>query len=150
MKAPPNPLSYFHPLIRKWFKETLGAPTPIQARTWPEIAQGRHALVTAPTGSGKTLAAFLWAINQLVTGVWGQGQTRVLYVSPLKALNNDIRRNLTRPIEELKACFLDAREEFPSIGILTRSGDTPAEERRQMLRRPPEILITTPESLNIL
>ncbi|MDP1992750.1 MAG: DEAD/DEAH box helicase [Syntrophales bacterium] len=140
----------FHPLIRKWFTERLGAPTDIQSRVWPEIAKGRHVLATAPTGSGKTLTAFLWAINQLVAGVWGSGQTRVLYVSPLKALNNDIRRNLTTPLEELKSCFLEAGEDFPEICVLTRSGDTPAEERRRMVRRPPEILITTPESLNIL
>jgi ATP-dependent Lhr-like helicase len=106
--------------------------------------------VTAPTGSGKTLAAFLWSINQLITGAWGSGRTRVLYVSPLKALGNDIRRNLTTPMEELAACFREAGEAFPEIGILTRSGDTPAEERRRMLKKPPEILITTPESLNIL
>ena len=143
-------LALFHPLIQKWFRERLGAPSDIQAKAWPEIAKGRHALVTAPTGSGKTLTAFLWAINQLITGTWGPGQTRVLYVSPLKALNNDIRRNLTTPLAELGASFREAGETFPTIGVLTRSGDTPADERRQMLRRPPEILITTPESLNIM
>jgi len=143
-------LDDFHPLIGKWFTARLGAPTDIQARSWPIIARGGHALVTAPTGSGKTLTAFLWAINQLVTGAWDRGRTRVLYVSPLKALNNDIRRNLTLPLEELKACFHEEREDWPDICVLTRSGDTPAEERRQMLRRPPEILITTPESLNIM
>ena len=143
-------LDQFHPLIRKWFTERLGAPTDIQSRAWPEIAQGRHVLATAPTGSGKTFTAFLWAINQLVAGVWGRGQTRVLYVSPLKALNNDIRRNLATPLEELKSCFREAGADFPEICVTTRSGDTPAEERRRMVRRPPEILITTPESLNIL
>ncbi len=148
--GPQDPLSFFHPLIRKWFKENIGVPTDIQSRAWPAIALGKHALVTAPTGSGKTLTAFLWAINQLVTGVWEPGRTRVLYVSPLKALNNDVQRNLLQPIEVLKAFFLQADENFPPIGVLTRSGDTPAEDRRQMLRRPPEILITTPESLNIL
>jgi ATP-dependent Lhr-like helicase len=140
----------FHPLIRKWFEERLGTPTDIQAKAWPIIAKGKHALITAPTGSGKTLTAFLWAINRLVVGAWGAGQTRVLYVSPLKALNNDIRRNLTGPLEELAAYFREAGETFPDIGVLTRSGDTPAEERRQMLKHPPEILITTPESLNII
>ncbi len=143
-------LSPFHPLIRKWFSERMETPTDIQARAWPVIAAGGHALVTAPTGSGKTLTAFLWAINQLVTGAWGPGQTRVLYVSPLKALNNDIRRNLIAPLEELGAVFRAAGEGFPELCVLTRSGDTPAEERRRMGRRPPEILITTPESLNIL
>jgi ATP-dependent Lhr-like helicase len=140
----------FHPLIRQWFTERLGVPTDIQAQAWPRIVQGRHVLVTAPTGSGKTLTAFLWAINQLITGTWGRGQTRVLYISPQKALNNDIRRNLIFPLHELKTYFAQAGEAFPDIGILTRSGDTPAEDRRQMQRRPPEILITTPESLNIM
>ena len=145
-----NVLSPFHPLIRTWFTERMGTPTEIQTRAWPVIAAGKHALVTAPTGSGKTLTAFLWAINQLVTGAWGGGQTRVLYVSPLKALNNDIRRNLTAPLEELQSRFREAGADFPEICVLTRSGDTPAEERRRMGRRPPEILITTPESLNIM
>ncbi|MHB9096361.1 MAG: DEAD/DEAH box helicase [Syntrophales bacterium] len=143
-------LSCFHPLIHTWFTERMGEPTEIQSRAWPTIALGKHALITAPTGSGKTLTAFLWAINQLATGAWGTGRTRILYVSPLKALNNDIRRNLITPLEELNARFRAAGADFPEIRVLTRSGDTPAEERRQMLRRPPEILITTPESLNIL
>ncbi|MHB8910048.1 MAG: DEAD/DEAH box helicase [Syntrophales bacterium] len=143
-------LSIFHPLIRAWFAERMGEPTDIQSRAWPKIASGEHALITAPTGSGKTLTAFLWAINQLITGAWGAGRTRVLYVSPLKALNNDIRRNLVTPLEELNARFRAAGAAIPEICVLTRSGDTPAEERRQMVRRPPEILITTPESLNIM
>jgi len=143
-------LALFHPLIQKWFVERLGAPTDIQAKAWPEIAAGKHALVTAPTGSGKTLTAFLWAINQLVTGAWGLKALRVLYVSPLKALNNDIRRNLMTPLQELAACFREGGAPFPTINVLTRSGDTPADERRQMLKAPPEILITTPESLNII
>ena len=119
-------LALFHPLIQKWFVERLGSPTDIQAKAWPEIAAGKHALVTAPTGSGKTLTAFLWAINQLVTGEWGLKALRVLYVSPLKALNNDIRRNLMAPLQELAACFRQEGEPFPAINVLTRSGDTPA------------------------
>jgi ATP-dependent helicase Lhr and Lhr-like helicase len=150
MSLPDQTDPLFHPLIRKWFAERVGTPTDIQARAWPEIARGRHVLVTAPTGSGKTLTAFLWAIHQLVTGAWAPGRTRVLYVSPLKALNNDIRRNLVKPLEELQSIFLKEGVDFPPIGLLTRSGDTPADERRRMRRRPPEILITTPESLNIL
>ena len=145
-----DPLSFFHPLIRKWFRESVGTPTDIQFQAWPEIALGKHVLITAPTGSGKTLTAFLWSINQLVTGAWEPGRPRVLYISPLKALNNDVQRNLISPIDELKTFFLRSEEKFPFISVLTRSGDTPAEDRRQMLRRPPEILITTPESLNIL
>ncbi|OPY65303.1 MAG: ATP-dependent RNA helicase DbpA [Syntrophorhabdaceae bacterium PtaU1.Bin034] len=150
MKDHGNILALFHPLVEKWFRERLGAPTDIQAKAWPEITKGRHALVTAPTGSGKTLTAFLWAIDRLITGAWSPGQTRVLYVSPLKALNNDIRRNLTTPLEELATRFRQAGQAFPQISVLTRNGDTPAEERRQMLKHPPEILITTPESLNII
>ena len=98
-------LDNFHPLIARWFTETLGQPTDVQKQTWAEVMQGRHVLVTAPTGSGKTLAAFLWAINQLVTGAWSRGRTRVLYISPLRALNNDVRRNLITPLEELKGYF---------------------------------------------
>jgi len=150
MKEQPESLALFDPLIRKWFVERLGTPTDIQVKAWPEIAKGSHALMTAPTGSGKTLTAFLWAINQLITGAWHAGQTRVLYVSPLKALNNDIRLNLITPLEELAVYFREAGRTIPNINILTRSGDTPAEERRQMLKTPPEILITTPESLNIM
>jgi ATP-dependent helicase Lhr and Lhr-like helicase len=143
-------LDHFHPLIRRWFTESLGAPTPVQLRTWSEVRQGRHVLVTAPTGSGKTLAAFLWAINQLLTGAWPRGETRVLYISPLRALNNDVRRNLIAPLEELRDCFAQAGVPFPGVQVQTRSGDTPGNERRRMLKSPPEILITTPESLNIL
>ena len=140
----------FHPLIVKWFKENIGDPTDVQKKAWPEIASGNNVLVTAPTGSGKTLTAFLWAINQLVTGEWKAGTTRVLYVSPLKALNNDIKRNLIHPLEELNSLFDSEKEDFPLINVMTRSGDTTQSDRRQMLRHPPEILITTPESLNIV
>ncbi|HJV33694.1 DEAD/DEAH box helicase [Geomonas sp.] len=147
---PSDILTHFHPLIAQWFTETLGEPTDVQQRAWTEVMQKRHVLVTAPTGSGKTLAAFLWAINQLVTGTWSRGETRVLYVSPLKALNNDVRRNLIAPLEELREYFKKNEVPFPSISVQTRSGDTPGNERRRMLRNPPEILITTPESLNIL
>jgi ATP-dependent Lhr-like helicase len=143
-------LDLFHPLIRKWFAEQVGRPTDIQVQAWPRIARGEHVLITAPTGSGKTLAAFLWALQKLITGDWPGGMVRVLYVSPLKALNNDVQRNLLQPLQELRACFEEASEVFPPVRVLTRSGDTPGSERRQMLRRPPEILITTPESLNLL
>jgi ATP-dependent Lhr-like helicase len=145
-----TPIPPFHPLIQSWFSKEIGTPTDIQSKAWPEIAAGGHVLITAPTGSGKTLTAFLWAIHQLVSGEWPTGQTRVLYVSPLKALNNDVRKNLLRPLVGLKSAFKAAGEPFPDIRVLTRSGDTPPDERRIMARRPPEILITTPESLNIL
>jgi ATP-dependent helicase Lhr and Lhr-like helicase len=140
----------FHPLVARWFARQVGVPTAIQKKVWPMIAGGRHVLVTAPTGSGKTLAAFLWALDRLIRGGWDGGQTRILYVSPLKALNNDIRRNLIRPLEELRQGFTAQGEAFPEIRVATRSGDTTSSERRAMIRRPPEILITTPESLHLL
>ena len=143
-------LSLFHPLIARWFTERVGTPTDVQTQAWPLIARGEHVLITAPTGSGKTLTAFLWALDRLVRGEWPLGHTSVLYVSPLKALNNDVRRNLLRPLSELREVFAEAEEPFPDIGVLTRSGDTPQSDRRRMLRHPPEILITTPESLNLL
>ncbi|MCG8636582.1 MAG: DEAD/DEAH box helicase [Desulfobacterales bacterium] len=146
-----NPgLDSFHPLIREWFAANIGRPTDVQSEAWPAIGRREHLLVTAPTGSGKTLTAFLWAINQLATGAWSPGRVRVLYISPLKALNNDIRKNLIRPLARIREKFEDAGEIFPSIRVLTRSGDTPQKDRRKMSIHPPEILITTPESLNLL
>jgi len=129
-----------------WFVRRYGEPTDIQARAWPRIAAGEHVLVTAPTGSGKTLAAFLWALDRLLSGAWEPGATRVLYVSPLKALGNDIRRNLDEPLSELART---ASHQVP-IRAEIRTGDTSQDARRRMQRRPPEILITTPETLNIL
>ena len=143
-------LARFHPLIGQWFSTTFGEPTDAQAQSWPRIAAGEHLLVTAPTGSGKTLTAFLWAIDSFATGKYEAGATRVLYVSPLKALNNDIRANLLGPLGELRERFAAAGEAFPNLRVQTRSGDTDAGERARMLRRPPELLITTPESLNLL
>ncbi len=143
-------LTHFHPLIKKWFFENYENPTDVQQKAWPCIADYKNVLITAPTGSGKTLTAFLWSINQLVTGALGLGHTRVLYISPLKALNNDIQRNLLKPLEEIRALFEAQGELFPHIRVQTRSGDTSQEDRRKMFRHPPEILITTPESLNLL
>lgn len=140
----------FHPLIEEWFLSKYKRPTDIQERGWKEISSGSHSLMTAPTGSGKTLAAFLWSINQLITGEWPGGTVRVLYISPLKALNNDVRQNLTEPLAELKGRFKENEVPFPEINISIRSGDTSSSDRQKMVRRPPEILITTPESLNIL
>ena len=128
----------------------VGPPTSVQEAAWAEISTGRNALVMAPTGSGKTLAAFLWSLDRLLSGHWAEGQVRVLYISPLKALNNDIQRNLLVPLAELQERFARAQPDTPSVRVMTRSGDTPGNERQKMVRRPPEILITTPESLNIL
>ena len=122
----------------------------MQRRAWPEIARGAHVLISAPTGTGKTLAAFLWGINQLATGALAPGKVRILYVSPLKALNNDIQRNLLAPLVAISAAFREAGQELPRIDVQTRSGDTPSSDRQRMLRHPPEILITTPESLNLI
>lgn len=140
----------FHPLVCRWFETRIGRPTPIQKKAWPLIASNAHVLITAPTGSGKTLAAFLWALDQLIRGRWEGGHTHVLYVSPLKALNNDVQRNLIRPLTEIRRQFAENGVLFPQIRVVTRSGDTPSDERRQMIRRPPEILITTPESLHLM
>ena len=143
-------LERFHPQVGRWFADAFGAPTDVQARCWPRIAAGEHLLVAAPTGSGKTLTAFLWAINAFATGASRPGATRVLYVSPLKALGNDIRANLLVPIAEIRARFEASGAAFPDIAVRVRSGDTDAGERRRLLRRPPELLITTPESLDLL
>ncbi len=145
-----SPLALFHPVVARWFAARYGAPTPVQAAAWPAIAAGRHVLATAPTGSGKTLTAFLWALDRLLSGAWEGGTTRVLYVSPLKALNHDIERNLLAPLAELEAAFAAEGVVAQPVRVATRSGDTPGPERQRMLRRPPEVLITTPESLNIL
>lgn len=147
---PNSSIELFHPLIAKWFRETLGPPTDVQDKAWPEISDEKNVLITAPTGSGKTLTAFLWAINQLLTGKWDGGGIRVLYISPLKALNNDIYKNLSRPLKQLHSIFVEEDEPYAPVNVLVRSGDTPQNERRKMLKKPPEILITTPESLNIL
>jgi len=140
----------FHPVTRRWFEERFGAPTEVQARVWPLWAAGSHVLATAPTGSGKTLAAFLGALDRLLTGAWAPGGVRVLYLSPLKALNNDIERNLRQPLAELRARFEAEGLPVPTVGVAVRSGDTADDERRRLWSRPPEILITTPESLGIL
>ena len=145
-----EPATAFHPGVAAWFASRFEAPTGVQERSWPRIAAGEHLVITAPTGSGKTLTAFLWALNAFATGASLPGATRVLYVSPLKALNNDIRRNLTEPLTQLREVFADRGETFPSVRAATRSGDTPQGERQRLLRRPPEILITTPESLLLL
>src|SRR5438094_2588325 len=146
-------LEYFHPAVRNWFQKQFFAPTEPQARAWPAIKQRRHTLIAAPTGSGKTLAAFLSAIDDLVwKAVDGAltDETQVVYVSPLKALSNDIQINLQEPLraiqQELQALGIDA----PTIRTLVRTGDTPAKDRTAMTKKPPHIVVTTPESLYIL
>ena len=147
------PLSGFHPIIQAWFREKFAEPTQAQAQGWPAIAQGRHTLIAAPTGSGKTLAAFLTCLDRLVrAGLQGTlpTQTEVVYVSPLKALSNDIHRNLEEPLAEIAALAQRMGTPLPEIRVAVRTGDTLAAERRAMAKQPPHILITTPESLYIL
>jgi ATP-dependent Lhr-like helicase len=141
----------FHPAVAGWFTQRFGVPTPVQAAAWPAIRARRHTLLAAPTGSGKTLAAFLAAIDDLVREGAGSGlpdETRVLYVSPLKALSNDIAANLEAPLAGIRA-GLSVFEDVP-VRTAVRTGDTPATERARMRRLPPHILVTTPESLFIL
>jgi ATP-dependent Lhr-like helicase len=148
-----SPTTPFHPAVARWFSQTFAAPTPAQAEAWPAIQAGRHVLIAAPTGSGKTLAAFLAAIDSLVRqGLDGclEDQTQVVYVSPLKALSNDIERNLAAPLAGIRAEL--RTQGLPDVEIRTwvRTGDTPANERSRMSRRPPHIVVTTPESLYVL
>src|SRR3954469_12149074 len=133
-----EPLAPFSPETRAWFERTFSEPTPAQALGWPAIATGKHTLIQAPTGSGKTLAAFLYGIDKL-TPQPGQG-LRTLYVSPLKALNYDIERNLRGPLAGMQS----------KVRVAVRTGDTPAKERRELVKEPPDILITTPESLYLM
>jgi ATP-dependent Lhr-like helicase len=134
------PLSAFTPLVRDWFANAFEAPTPAQERAWPAIATGANVLISAPTGSGKTLAAFLWGLDRFAAQAEGERRTRLVYVSPLKALSYDIERNLRAP---LRGLGLDLK-------VAIRTGDTPARERAAMLRNAPDILITTPESLYLM
>jgi len=146
-------LATFHPLVSGWFEGRFGTPTEPQEEGWPHIAAGRDTLLSAPTGSGKTLAAFLAAIDGLVRrGAGGPlpDETAVLYVSPLKALGNDVEKNLSAPLAEIGARAAAAGLPLPPIRVLVRSGDTPAARRQAMLRRPPHLLVTTPESLYLL
>src|SRR5256886_15056527 len=133
-----NPLEVFRPETRDWFARTFEAPTPAQALGWPAIASGDHTLIQAPTGSGKTLAAFLYGLDRFTPSP-GCG-LRLLYVSPLKALNYDVERNLRGPLAGLQS----------ELCVAVRTGDTPQKERQAMLRDAPDILITTPESLFLL
>src|SRR5215468_12307892 len=146
-------LPYFHDAVSAWFSRTFPAPTPAQAEAWPAIQSRQDVLIAAPTGSGKTLAAFLAAIDELVREGAAGGladETRIVYVSPLKALSNDIQRNLESPLAGI-------RDELAALGLpevdlrtFVRTGDTPQHERAAMRKRPPHIVVTTPESLYIL
>lgn len=148
-------LQHFHPVVAAWFAQTFAAPTPAQIAAWPAIQAGRHTLVAAPTGSGKTLTAFFAAIDALIRDGLANGgalpdETRVVYVSPLKALSNDIHLNLDAPLQGIRAALVAGG--LPDVPIRTavRTGDTPQRERAQARRTPPHILVTTPESLYVL
>ena len=151
-----DPLAPFGPAVRAWFESTFEAPTPAQAGGWAAIASGRHTLIHAPTGSGKTLAAFLWCLDRLVERPSppqtraAPGTVRVLYISPLKALTYDVERNLRAPLAGIALAAQRLGFEPPRITIASRTGDTPADARRDLVRHPPDILVTTPESLYLL
>ncbi|MDX6730861.1 MAG: ATP-dependent helicase Lhr and Lhr-like helicase, partial [Baekduia sp.] len=135
------PLSLFSPPTQDWFGRAFAAPTAVQEQAWPAIATGEHVLISAPTGSGKTLAAFLWSLDRLATTPRPDGTgVRVVYVSPLKALSYDVERNLQAPLRGIGA----------DLKVAIRTGDTPQKERAQMRRTPPDVLITTPESLYLM
>ena len=143
----------FHPVVKSWFQEQFEGPTEAQALGWESIAQGKHTLISAPTGSGKTLAAFLKCIDDLIWEGLDSGLedvTQVVYVSPLKALSNDIERNLAGPLAEITVKAEEMGVPAPEIRVGLRTGDTKASQRQSMAKRPPHILITTPESLYIL
>jgi ATP-dependent Lhr-like helicase len=149
----PDPLAPFSPAVRAWFESSFPEPTPPQAKGWPAIAQGDHTLILAPTGSGKTLSAFLWGIDQLVSRPVvpeRTHRTRLLYVSPLRALAVDIEKNLRSPLQGIRLAAQRLGEPYtePTVGM--RTGDTPPDERRRLVRNPPDILITTPESLYLM
>jgi ATP-dependent Lhr-like helicase len=154
--VPADPLAPFSPAVRAWFEASFEAPTEAQARGWEAIARGEHTLIHAPTGSGKTLAAFLYALDRLSRDPSPPptrekpGHVRVLYISPLKALTYDVERNLRAPLTGIGLAAQKQGEDPPHITVASRTGDTPQEDRREIARRPPDILITTPESLYLL
>jgi ATP-dependent Lhr-like helicase len=143
-------LSQFLPPVAEWFRKTLGTPTPAQLQGWPAIAAGKNTLILAPTGSGKTLAAFLACLDALWRQPSPARQVQVLYISPLKALNNDIHRNLQIPLAGVVETARAMGYPLPEITAAVRTGDTPATERQRLIKRPPHVLITTPESLHLL
>jgi len=149
-----DPLASFTPAVRDWFTRSFAGPTEAQAQAWPAIASGQHVLVSAPTGSGKTLAAFLWGLDRLAADPLGEEKrTRLVYVSPLKALSYDIEKNLRAPLKGIaQGKSAQRRADLPGgdITVAIRTGDTPQKERQAMLRTPPDVLITTPESLYLM
>jgi ATP-dependent Lhr-like helicase len=149
----PDPLAAFHPSVATWFRDRLGEPTEVQERAWEAIRGGTHTLIAAPTGSGKTLAAFLTILNDLIVkscaGALARATT-VLYVSPLKALSNDVEKNLNRPLKDIQDALFQSELREVDIQVAVRTGDTSAGERAAMIKSHPHILITTPESLFLL
>ena len=151
-----DPLARFSPAVRDWFRASFEAPTQAQAEGWASISAGRHTLIHAPTGSGKTLAAFLWCLDRLARDPSPPptrdkpGHVRVLYISPLKALTYDVERNLRAPLTGIGHAATKLGDQPPHISVASRTGDTPSEDRREIARHPPDILITTPESLYLL
>src|SRR5947208_13502029 len=150
MSSDPDGLERLLPAVAHWFRSTFGRPTPPQRLGWPEVAAGRHTLLFAPTGSGKTLAAFLACLDHLWRVPRKSRGVRILYISPLKALNNDVFRNLQVPLDGIIATAESEGSPLPPLTIAVRTGDTPAADRQRMARNPPDILITTPESLHLL
>ncbi|CAM3917371.1 DEAD/DEAH box helicase [Cohnella lubricantis] len=146
-----HPSETFHPLLAEWFADKFGEPTDVQKQAWREISAGRHTLIAAPTGSGKTLAALLPCLDAIAGSADTSPGVRVLYVTPLKALNNDIHHHALGYIEELDArAAAEGRREWRGIRSAVRTGDTPQSQRAAMQRRPPDVLVTTPESLFLL
>ena len=148
-----DPLGAFTPATRTWFEASFNEPTRAQALGWPAIADGHHTLIHAPTGSGKTLAAFLWTLDQLLTEPQPDkaSRCRVLYISPLKALAHDVERNLRAPLAGIRhASSRIGGPTLPTVDTFIRTGDTPSDARQRMRRNPPDILITTPESLYLI
>jgi ATP-dependent Lhr-like helicase len=143
-------LERFSPATREWFEGAFPAPTPAQLGAWEAVSSGQHALVVAPTGSGKTLAAFLWSIDRLIVEPRPDAGTRVLYISPLKALGVDVERNLRAPLVGVTQTAKRLGMEVPAVSVGVRSGDTTPQDRRMLARTPPDILITTPESLYLM
>src|SRR3954469_25746286 len=143
----------FHPVIAAWFERKFGSPTAPQEQGWPAIQSGAHTLIAAPTGSGKTLAAFLASLDSLFRiGLNGElhDETQVVYVSPLKALSNDIHKNLEEPLAEIRAALKASEGRDIEVRSAVRTGDTPQAARQALIKRPPHILVTTPESFYLL